>query len=85
MTALAAEGDDGTWGNTAPEMFAESIGGNANRFLPISLTSSEGTHNHFVSLTVTGGNHNHGGSTGASGSNETRPKNVALIYIIRAI
>ena len=83
MTALAAEGNDGTWGNTNPVMFAESIGGNANRFLPVSLTSSEGEHNHFVSLTVTEGNHNHGGSKASSGTNETRPKNVALIYIIR--
>jgi len=53
--------------------------------LPVAYTSSDGDHNHSLFLTVTGGNHNHWGSTGASGSNETRPKNVALIYIIRAL
>ena len=48
-----------------------------------ALTSWAGNHNHTVSLTVSGGQHNHGGVTDNSGSNEKRPKNVALLYIIR--
>ena len=52
--------------------------------MSLSYTSWDGNHDHTVSLTVTGGNHNHGGATGTSGSTETKPKNVALLYIIRA-
>ena len=58
--------------------------GTPNQNRSLSYTSWDGDHNHTVSLTVTGGNHNHGGVTGTSGSTETKPKNVALLYIIRA-
>ena len=45
-----------------------------------------GTPNQNRSLAMTSwdGDHNHGGATGNSGSTETKPKNVALLYIIRA-
>ena len=82
-TSLAAEGNDGAFGNSAPNMYNEAIGGVPNKFMTTALTSWAGNHNHTVSLTVSGGQHNHGGATGNSGSNETRPKNVALLYIIR--
>ena len=81
-TSLAAEGDDGAFGNSAPNMYNEAIGGVPNKFMTTALTSWAGNHNHTISLTVSG-QHNHGGATGNSGSNETRPKNVALLYIIR--
>ena len=84
MTALSAEGDDGTFGNTVPYGYNESISGTPNQYRSLAMTSWAGEHTHNVSLTVTGGNHNHGGATGNSGSTETKPKNVALLYIIRA-
>ena len=83
-TALGAQGDDGTFGNTFPIGYNEGITGNPNNNISLSYTSWDGNHDHTVSLTVTGGNHNHGGATGTSGSTETKPKNVALLYIIRA-
>ena len=83
MTALAADGDDGTFGNTAPYGYNEGISGTPNQYRSLAMSSWAGEHTHTVSLTVTGGNHNHGGATGNSGSTETKPKNVALLYIIR--
>ena len=81
---MAADGDDGTFGNTYPIGFYEAISGTPNQNRSLAYTSWDGDHNHTVSLTVSGGNHNHGGATGNSGSTETKPKNVALLYIIRA-
>ena len=82
-TSLAAEGDDGAFGNSAPNIYNEAVGGVLNKFMTTTWTSWAGNHKHTVSLTVLGGHHNHGGVTGNSGSNETRPKNVAFLYIIR--
>jgi hypothetical protein len=61
------------------------LDGDGAAIRPCAYTSQEGSHSHSFSATAFGGNHNHGGATGNSGASETRPKNVALIYIIRAL
>jgi hypothetical protein len=67
-TALAAAGDDGTFGHSG-SVYGEAIGGTPNVTMSVANTSYNGEHTHSISET---------------GSTETRPKNVALIYIIKA-
>ncbi|WGS41888.1 hypothetical protein LFL97_33725 [Burkholderia sp. JSH-S8] len=70
-----AEGSDGdnTWGITSP------AGSHAHEF----WTDAGGAHGHNVGIGGAG-NHSHGITVNADGANEARPRNVALLAMIRA-
>jgi len=70
ITSLAAVGNDGTFGNTGSSYDYEAITGNPNAYGPLAYTSTDGSHTHAIT---------------AIGGTETKPKNVALIYIIKAV
>ena len=63
-----AVGDDGSFGHTSA-LYPEAISGNPNFTSSVAITDVKGDHTHTINST---------------GSTETRPKNVALIYIIKA-
>lgn len=52
-------------------------------YLYAAPTSSSGVHNHTFS--VSGGEHSHSVSVGSRGGSETRPRNLAMNYIIKVI
>ena len=68
MTPVAAAGDDGTFGHTGA-IYTEAIAGTPNQTNTVGFTDFSGDHGHTIN---------------ATGSIETRPKNVALIFIIKA-
>ncbi|MGV4733198.1 phage tail protein [Burkholderia pseudomallei] len=64
---------DNKWFLTSPS------GGHSHEF----YTEGNGNHGHNVGIGV-GGNHSHGITVNADGANEARPRNVALLAMIRA-
>jgi microcystin-dependent protein len=78
------EGDSGVYANGYNGRTGVSLTG---VFLGASITNislaSAGSHSHNISVTAAGA-HTHTFTTDATGSAETRPRNVAMMYIIKA-